>query len=43
MKDWVGNSTSIYKNLGASSHTDSEREVNDFYRNRSKSIRIIFR
>ena len=30
-KDWKGNSNSIYKTLGASNHTDKEREVNDFY------------
>lgn len=31
MKDWIGNSNSIYKALGASNHTDKEREPNDFY------------
>lgn len=31
MKDWVGNSNSIYKTIGASNHTDKEREINDFY------------
>lgn len=31
MKDWNGNSNSIYKTLGASNHTDKEREENDFY------------
>lgn len=30
-KDWTGNSKSIYKTLGASNHTDKEREENDFY------------
>jgi len=30
-KDWTGNGNSIYKTLGASNHTDKEREVNDFY------------
>jgi hypothetical protein len=29
--DWVGNKGSIYKTLGASNHTDKERETNDFY------------
>ncbi len=29
--DWSGNSNSIYKTLGASNHTDKEREGNDFY------------
>lgn len=30
-KDWKGNSNSIYKTLGASNHTESEREKNDYY------------
>jgi hypothetical protein len=30
-KDWKGNSNSIYKTLGASNHTEEERETNDFY------------
>jgi hypothetical protein len=30
-KDWTGNSNSIYKTLGASNHTDEEREQDDFY------------
>lgn len=31
MKDWKGNKNSIYKTLGASNHTDKEREKNDYY------------
>ena len=30
-KDWSGNSNSIYKTLGASSHTEKSREENDYY------------
>ena len=30
-KDWTGNSNSIWKNLGASNHTNEEREPNEFY------------
>jgi hypothetical protein len=30
-KDWTGNKNSIFKTLGASNHTDKEREVNDYY------------
>ena len=30
-RDWTGNYNSIFKTLGASSHTDEEREVNDYY------------
>ncbi len=31
MKDWTGNSNSIYKTLGASNHSKTEREENDYY------------
>lgn len=30
-KDWTGKGRSIYLTLGASNHTDKERETNDFY------------
>lgn len=30
-KDWTGNGNSIYKTLGASNHTEEDREENDFY------------
>ena len=30
-KDWTGNSNSIFKTLGASNHTNEERETNDYY------------
>lgn len=30
-KDWTGNGNSIWKTLGASNHTDKERENLDFY------------
>lgn len=30
-KDWTGNSNSIFKTLGASNHTDKERQNEDFY------------
>ena len=31
MKDWTGNSKTTFVQLGASSHSDGEREENDFY------------
>ena len=31
MKDWNGNKNSIFKTLGASNHTDKERESQDYY------------
>ena len=30
-KNWTGDGNSIFKILGASNHTDKEREVNDYY------------
>ena len=30
-KDWTGNGNSLFKCLGASNHTDKERERNDYY------------
>jgi hypothetical protein len=30
-KDWTGNKNSIFKTLGASNHTDKERENDDYY------------
>lgn len=31
MKDWTGNKNSVYKTIGASNHSESERDENDFY------------
>lgn len=36
--DWVGNKNSIYKTLGASNHTEKEREINDYYATDSVAI-----
>ena len=30
-RDWTDNYNSVFKTIGASSHTDEEREVNDYY------------
>ena len=40
-KDWTGSQTSIYKTLGASNHTEKEREENDFYATEPKAIDIL--
>lgn len=37
-KDWIGNEKSIYATLGASNHTDKEREINDYYATDSIAI-----
>ena len=39
--DWTGNKNSIFKTLGASNHTDKEREINDFYATEPKSISLL--
>lgn len=41
MKDWSGNSNSIYKTLGASNHTDKERESDDFYATEPKAVDVL--
>jgi len=41
MKDWTGNSNSIYKTLGASNHTDEERQIEDFYSTEPKAVELL--
>lgn len=31
MKDWKGNSKSVFAQLGASNHTDEQRQPQDYY------------
>lgn len=31
MRDWTGSKKSIYTTLGASNHSETEREINDYY------------
>lgn len=38
MKDWTGNSKSIYTPLGASNHVSEERAEHDFYATDPKAI-----
>lgn len=40
-KDWTGNSNSIYMTLGASNHTEKEREENDFYATEPKALELL--
>lgn len=37
MKDWNGNQNSIYKTLGASNHTEKERQPDDYYATEPKA------
>lgn len=41
MKDWTGNSKSIYVTLGASNHTESERADLDYYATEPKAIEML--
>ena len=41
MKDWTGNSVAYSKTLGASSHSNQEREVNDYYATEPKAVKLL--
>ena len=41
MSGWVGNKNSIFKTLGASNHTDYERESNDYYATEPKAAELL--
>ena len=40
MKDWLGNKATTFAQLGASNHTDKEREINDYYATDPDSLKI---
>ena len=40
-KDWTGDGHSVYTTIGASNHTDDERETNDFYATSPKAVRYL--
>jgi len=40
MKDWTGNKKSAYATLGASNHSELERETNDYYATDPKALEI---
>ena len=40
-KDWIGNSKAIYSCHGASNHSDTEREVNDYYATPSSAVEML--
>jgi len=43
MKDWTGNSKTTFVTLGASNHSETEREINDFYATDPNSLEIFFK
>jgi len=40
-KDWKGNSASTFKSLAATSHSEEERETNDYYATEPKAVRLL--
>lgn len=40
-KDWLGNKKSMYVTLGASNHTDKERQINDYYATDPKAMELL--
>lgn len=41
MKDWTGNKYSAYSTIGASNHSQAEREPNDFYATEPKALELL--
>ena len=41
VKDWTGNTKSTFTCLGASNHSDGEREANDFYATEPKALELL--
>lgn len=41
MNDWTGNQNSIFKTLGASSHSEGERQQHDYYATEPKAVEIL--
>ena len=42
-RDWTGNSNSIFKTLGASNHTDTERQIEDYYATEPKATELLMK
>lgn len=40
-KDWTGNYNSIYKTLGATSHSDGDRQEHDYYATDPRAVAIL--
>lgn len=41
MKNWTGNSNSVFKSLGASNHSDTNRESYDYYATDPKALELL--
>ena len=40
-KDWTGNRKAIYTTLGASNHTDAERQFYDYYATEPRAMELL--
>lgn len=40
-KDWTGNYNSVFKTLGSSHHSDSERQREDYYATEPKAAELL--
>jgi len=40
-KDWIGNQRSVFGTMGASNHSDKERQCNDYYATDPKAIDLL--
>lgn len=40
-RNWTGNTKSVYTTLGASNHSNGDREVNDYYATEPKAIQLL--
>jgi len=41
LKDWTGNRQTVFKNIGASNHTDNDRQSHDYYATEPKAVRLL--
>lgn len=42
-KDWIGNKQSVYTTLGASNHTEKERQSEDYYATEPKAVELLLK
>lgn len=42
-KDWTGDGNSVFKTIGASNHTNEQREINDYYATDPKCLRELLK
>lgn len=40
-KDWTGDSHSVFVTMGASNHSEEEREMNDYYATEPKAVKLL--